>query len=849
VELKAEKPEKTPREKSIAEELFPLDHSCLFCALAAAARHPALIYYAAVGFILYLLAIILAKESIRVAKRVARDNFDAGEADCCVAVRFPRPYRDPDYPRYVRARGIRVEDTGRFEENGNLTVEWRLARFCQQRRLPFFVWRRLCVCSFVCSLARATHRTISCVAAPALILLEGVADVISWYARRFWNNCYSICQNIRRALPCLYRETRRQVFSAAPNLENTVFGRTCAVLVAPFASLTGVACGSLFYLCLAGIWWRSWVTLIIGMTGVGVYQYRRLKQVKNYLGCANYDPVETQENCSTDGYEARRVFAFEGLRLSLPDFLFFWLDGSVCEALREPARYRRWLHASLADGLMSSRNGPEQIITCHFREITRVIAWRRASGVSAVFVSRFDADGQRDTAVELDQSAGVTSVKRARHCNNGQEETTIIITVAPAAGTESKKTATIEGGCFAKGCDESLSAAIEKSRPFLEKGYKISQAGGGCEIIRIVQNVGAYFAVACQHPVIFDWDQNTGVGATRHVRSYHREGDGNAAIISMAFSEASGVKGKKDATAENGRVTEGHDENLCVAVKDYRPFFEKIKMTGFKVLTAEDKTVFVAKLGIFKGAFVADPQRFKMRTNKAFVLALAQISLAAPQPHYVFGATKARSFYEPSFVYRLGSLVEVDDCDANPSIQCGRGIHFFPTQQQAISYIGSFGLPELPALPDNMKELEENFAGLETGPGWAELSETIANAAAEAPGHSAPAVQAVPTILPGAVTESSAPAVQVAATAPPGATAKPSSAAEADLCVSSSTTASLTTLPLASLSMSTAVTNPAVAAKSDPFGWADFDSSRAKEPKCLGKNKSGHRAQPKKSAE
>jgi hypothetical protein len=109
-----------------------------------------------------------------------------------------------------------------------------------------------------------------------------------------------------------------------------------------------------------------------------------------------------------------------------------------------------------------------------------------------------------------------------------------------------------------------------------------------------------------------------------------------------------------------------------------------------------------------------------------------------PAPHYAFGVREAWSIYDPYFAYRLGTVVEVSDCDLNPSVQCGRAIHFFLTQKQALDY------GDVNCLPDNADELEKNFAGLAAGVRPTEIRQEHC-AAAEAAAQ------------PGATTTSAAP--------------------------------------------------------------------------------------------
>ena len=48
--------------------------------------------------------------------------------------------------------------------------------------------------------------------------------------------------------------------------------------------------------------------------------------------------------------------------------------------------------------------------------------------------------------------------------------------------------------------------------------------------------------------------------------------------------------------------------------------------------------------------------------------------------------SEAVSWYNSSFVYRVGEIVSVDDFDENRKNECSTGIHFFITRQEAVDY-------------------------------------------------------------------------------------------------------------------------------------------------------------------
>lgn len=93
------------------------------------------------------------------------------------------------------------------------------------------------------------------------------------------------------------------------------------------------------------------------------------------------------------------------------------------------------------------------------------------------------------------------------------------------------------------------------------------------------------------------------------------------------------------------------------------------KMIGWK----KCRKCILVKLEIPKGAIVFSINNQKCRTNKAKVLE-------------VVGAEEGISYYEKNFVYRKGETLTIDNFDLMYNVECGAGIHFFKTKEEAEIY-------------------------------------------------------------------------------------------------------------------------------------------------------------------
>lgn len=87
----------------------------------------------------------------------------------------------------------------------------------------------------------------------------------------------------------------------------------------------------------------------------------------------------------------------------------------------------------------------------------------------------------------------------------------------------------------------------------------------------------------------------------------------------------------------------------------------------------------IVKLLITEDAKRSSATTRKCRCSKAKVLSITNIENTEEYNEVV-------SFYDKSFVYRVGEIVEVKDFDENRWNECSTGIHFFLTREEAVKY-------------------------------------------------------------------------------------------------------------------------------------------------------------------
>ncbi len=126
----------------------------------------------------------------------------------------------------------------------------------------------------------------------------------------------------------------------------------------------------------------------------------------------------------------------------------------------------------------------------------------------------------------------------------------------------------------------------------------------------------------------------------------------------------------KNANIINAEISENTKIDYPIACPETGSFI------GYKKAVCE----YIVKLQICKDAKRSSATTKKCRCSKALVLAIENI----------YGSDSVlqeiESIYNPSFVYRVGKIVEVPDFDDNRWNECAPGIHFFMDRQDAVEY-------------------------------------------------------------------------------------------------------------------------------------------------------------------
>ena len=126
----------------------------------------------------------------------------------------------------------------------------------------------------------------------------------------------------------------------------------------------------------------------------------------------------------------------------------------------------------------------------------------------------------------------------------------------------------------------------------------------------------------------------------------------------------------KNANIINAEISENTKIDYPIACPETGSFI------GYKKAGCEK----IVKLQICEDAKRSSATAKKCRCSKALVLAIENI----------YGSDSVlqeiESIYNPSFVYRVGKIVEVPDFDDNRWNECAPGIHFFMDRQDAVEY-------------------------------------------------------------------------------------------------------------------------------------------------------------------
>ena len=76
---------------------------------------------------------------------------------------------------------------------------------------------------------------------------------------------------------------------------------------------------------------------------------------------------------------------------------------------------------------------------------------------------------------------------------------------------------------------------------------------------------------------------------------------------------------------------------------------------------------------------IADPLHAKFRCDKIHVISIINVKTNEEM-------NQDKSIYDESFIYKTGEIVSCNNFDNNINIVCGKGIHYFKTEEAALSW-------------------------------------------------------------------------------------------------------------------------------------------------------------------
>ena len=108
---------------------------------------------------------------------------------------------------------------------------------------------------------------------------------------------------------------------------------------------------------------------------------------------------------------------------------------------------------------------------------------------------------------------------------------------------------------------------------------------------------------------------------------------------------------------------------------------EEGSFIGFKKASDKNNEIeYIVKLEIPEDALRSSATTRKCRCSKAKVLSIANLDGTDADTDVAY------SSHDPSFIYKIGEIVEVADFDTDRWNECSTGIHFFITRQEAVDY-------------------------------------------------------------------------------------------------------------------------------------------------------------------
>ena len=108
---------------------------------------------------------------------------------------------------------------------------------------------------------------------------------------------------------------------------------------------------------------------------------------------------------------------------------------------------------------------------------------------------------------------------------------------------------------------------------------------------------------------------------------------------------------------------------------------EEGSFIGFKKASDKNNEIeYIVKLEIPEDALRSSATTRKCRCSKAKVLSITNLDGTDADTDIAY------SSHDPSFIYKIGEIVEVPDFNTDRWDECSAGIHFFITRKEAVDY-------------------------------------------------------------------------------------------------------------------------------------------------------------------
>ena len=152
--------------------------------------------------------------------------------------------------------------------------------------------------------------------------------------------------------------------------------------------------------------------------------------------------------------------------------------------------------------------------------------------------------------------------------------------------------------------------------------------------------------------------------------------DLSGADLSGADLSGANLRGANLSGADlSGADLSGANISMSIACPEEGSFI------GFKKASDKNNEIeYIVKLEIPEDALRSSATTRKCRCSKAKVLSITNLDGTDADTDVAY------SSHDPSFIYKIGEIVEVADFDTDRWNECSTGIHFFITRQEAVDY-------------------------------------------------------------------------------------------------------------------------------------------------------------------